>query len=54
MSHRINGDRQYRVQWGQWGCLGSKGGQRGTLRVLGVKGDPLGPWGWFDESSDDS
>ena len=33
------------VDWGSQGVLGGQGGHLG---------DPLGPSGWFDESSDDS
>ena len=49
-----------RVQWGQETCLGVIGGRwgGGGLGVPGGQGghlgDPMGPSGWFDESSDDS
>ena len=33
---------------GSEGLTGGAGGSRGRL------GDPMGPLGWFDESSDDS
>ena len=36
---------------GHWGSRGGAGGPRGSR---GYQGDPMGPSGWFDESSDDS
>ena len=48
----------FTVYWSQGGCLRVQRGSRGGLGVLwgqeGYLGDPMGPLGWFDESSDDS
>ena len=52
------GDVKGLLDWSQGGCLGVQKGSRGGLGVLwgqeGCLGDPMGPSGWFDESSDDS
>ena len=46
----------FKVQWDQVTCLGVRGGQWGSQGggQGGHLGNPMGPWGWFVESPDDS